>query len=88
MRTLTPEVVDAIGWFQLTHEVEVGDGGAMWRRRSLPAAGGLDEQDTVLLQSLGVIEAVANTLLWERRKKGDPDREREAFHDRVRAERT
>ncbi len=74
MRALTPEVRGLVQLFADTHEVETGFGVATWRRRSLPVAGGTDDQDAWTLQALNVLQdlmndALARALRHQRREK-------------------
>lgn len=59
----TPDVDDALRWFGWTHDVEIGMGGARWRRVALPGPGGLGEQDARLMQTLDHLRHLANRLL-------------------------
>jgi len=68
-------------WFTRTHEVEsIGMGGAVWRLRRLPRAGGVDQQDAKLMAALDVCRHVANELLAMRLAPSEQD-ELKAFHE-------
>jgi hypothetical protein len=82
VRVLTPEVEDAYRWFRMTHEIEVGFGVALWRRRCLPQGIDLGAQDALLMQQLDALQALANEQLLQRNRKGDGAAELTAFRQK------
>jgi hypothetical protein len=83
---LTPEVLEILQWFEWTHEVSATVGAAWWSMVRLPGDGGLGAQDARLMAALETVRGIQNALLNEQQKKGDPEQERQAFHEQVRAE--
>lgn len=66
-------VRDVLALFELTHEIEVTAGGPIWIRRSLPEAGGVNDQDHWTMQALEHVKDEMNRLLIERRRQDDPN---------------
>jgi hypothetical protein len=67
----TPEVESALRWFDATHEIEIRDGRAWWRRTVLPGPGGLGEQDAKLMAALDLLRRVHNDMLTPKTKPTD-----------------
>jgi hypothetical protein len=80
----TPEIDEALEWFQWTHTVtEHG-----WVRAALPRAGGLAEQDALLMSLLDAMRATANALFAERRAQQARSHDLESWRaERARARR-
>lgn len=49
--------------FELTHQLRVGSGWAMWQRDSLPSEGGIEDQPAKLMEALALIARIENTAL-------------------------
>ena len=73
--------------FEWTHELTTTFGAAWWSMVRLPAVGGLGAQDARLMAALAVARGQHNALLLRTARTGDPDQEREAFHEQVRQRR-
>jgi hypothetical protein len=83
---LTGEVLEAFEWFEWTHEVvSNGLGGLWWSLVRLPGEGSIGAQDARMMATLDVVRSIENGLLREKSTKGDPDVEREAWHEEVKA---
>lgn len=54
-----------------THEIETGLGLAQWTRRSLPDAGGVNDQDAQTLQALEHVRLEMNRVLHTTPRRGD-----------------
>lgn len=81
---LTGEVLEAFEWFEWTHEITVsGFGAAWWSLVRLPGEGSIGAQDARLMATLEAVREIENGLLREKSTKGDPDAEREAWHEEV-----
>jgi len=65
----TPDVQEALSWFQLTHDLQGGYGWAMWQRTSLPVAGGVEDQPAKLMEALALIARHENGLIEQARKQ-------------------
>jgi hypothetical protein len=87
VRLLTPEVRQLFEVFKLTHELSFGHRIAQWQRIALPEEGSLGEQDALLIEQLDAIKDLANELITESARKGDPRRELDRFREQQRAER-
>ena len=84
MRLLTPEITALLQWFDWTHELTGTFGAVWWSMVRLPRAGAMGQQDARLMAGLEVVRNLKNRMLMSEQRKGDPDREREAFHEQVR----
>ncbi|HXG88765.1 MAG TPA: hypothetical protein VNJ02_10550 [Vicinamibacterales bacterium] len=69
--SFTPEIENALRVFYWTHEVTTHPNGAVrWQRTSLPAAGGLDEQNAWLMSALGCVHQTHLEVMHEQHKGG------------------
>ena len=62
MLLFTPDVIEALDWFQLTHQPQGGYGWVQWQRTSLPVAGGVEDQPAKLMEALTLIAREENAL--------------------------
>lgn len=69
MLLFTPDVEEALAWFQLTHDLQGGFGWAMWQRMSLPTAGGVEDQPAKLMESLALIARHENAGIEQARQQ-------------------
>jgi hypothetical protein len=67
--TLTPDVEEAFAWFHATHELARDQGRLFWRRTSLPAAGGVGDQDARLMATIEHLAAVQGGILAEQQAR-------------------
>jgi hypothetical protein len=65
----TPDVKEALEWFQLTYQLQGGYGWVEWQRTALPAAGGLEDQPAKLMETLALIARNKNALIEQARKQ-------------------
>lgn len=75
MLCFTPDVKDALEWFQLTYQPQGGYGWVQWQRTSLPVAGGVEDQPAKLMEALTLIAREENAALTkrsERKQKRQP----------------
>ena len=63
MLELTPDVQEALEWFDHTHEVHFDNGIPRWRRRGLPRDGGAGSQDAHQMMTLDFLLDVHQTAL-------------------------
>lgn len=63
MLEITPEVQDALEWFDFTHEIYRDDGIPHWRRCGLPRNGAVGSQDAYLMMTLDFLLQVHQTAL-------------------------
>jgi len=68
VRLLTPDVRQALQWFEATHRLEPTMTGVAWRRIALPHAGAVGEQDARLMEQLDVIEETFTAVTRERQR--------------------
>lgn len=73
MLLFTPDVVDALRWFERTHHLLGGFGWARMQRTALPAPGAVGDQPAKLMEAIEVIAREHNRLL---RGASKPRRER------------
>ncbi len=69
MLLFTADVKEALGWFQLTHELVGGYGWVAWQRTSLPSAGGVEDQPAKLMETLALIAREENALIGRVKKQ-------------------
>lgn len=65
MLAFTPETDYALRWFSLTHQQMVGQGFLYWVRSALPAAGGVGDQDALLMSTIDYVRHVKEELASE-----------------------
>ena len=78
------EARDLLALFELTHEIEVTAGGPIWARRSLPEAGGVNDQDHWTMQALEHVKDEMNRSLLTRPKRKDTGDELARFRQEQR----
>lgn len=71
--SFTPEVEDLLQIFDWTHEPEPTESGMRWRQTSLPAAGGLDDQEAWTMTGLSWLRQVHGLIAREYVKRARKD---------------
>jgi hypothetical protein len=67
----TDEVEELTTWFAACYDLDVDSmsGRAVWRRKALPAAGGVGDQDARLFHGLEYLCSVQNEIVVEEHKR-------------------
>jgi hypothetical protein len=65
----TPDVKEALEWFQLTFSLHGGPGWLEWQRIGLPHAGGVNDQPAKVMEALTLIAREENALVQRARRR-------------------